>query len=165
MNTKTTLTAAATTLAATLCLCAGCGESPPAAAFPEPDQVYSDVRGRVTVLPGEGPIADPLHIKHEAIPEFVGWDGQVHVNRDGSTGMNAMEMPFPEIAPGVSFEGIEPGDPVAFEFAVAWDGRAPRYWLTAVSELPADVELELPSEAPAVEPDAEADTDSDAAQP
>ena len=111
--------------------------------------MYRDVRGRVTSLPTGGALSQPLFIRHEAIPDFVGADGEVHVNADGALGMKAMEMPFPEMAPGVSFDGIDAGDPVAFDFAVAWDGRSPRYWITRVEELPADTELEIALDVPA----------------
>ena len=146
-------------------LLSACGESATeTVAFPEPDQVYSDVRGRVTALPGGGPASMPLSIKHEAIPEFIGSDGLVYVNRDGTPGMKAMDMPFPEMADGVSLESLAVGEPVAFEFAVAWDGTSPRYWVTSIEPLPAETELELPGEA--VESDvAETDEPSEDAAP
>lgn len=136
---------AAIVLVATVGLVPGCDDASQSPAFPEPDQIYSDVRGRVTALPGDGPVGMPLSIRHEAIPEFVGADGRVNVNSDGSVGMKAMEMPFPEMAPGVSLDGLSQGDPISFEFAVAWDGRSPRYWITSIEELPADTTLDLPT--------------------
>ncbi|MEM7756289.1 MAG: copper-binding protein [Planctomycetota bacterium] len=145
-----------------------CGESgTQAAPFPEPEQVYSDVRGRVTFLPDGRPTSMPLSIKHEAIPEFVGSDGSVYVNRDGTPGMKAMEMPFPEMAPGVTLDDLEVGEPVLFEFAVAWENASPRYWVTAIEALPMDTELDLPGEAPVGEPTtADEDTgDDEASEP
>jgi hypothetical protein len=154
--------------AVSIALLSACGESgSEPVAFPEPDQIYSDVRGRVTALPSDGPAAMPLSIKHEAIPEFIGSDGVVYVNRDGTPGMKAMDMPFPEMAETVSLDELAVGEPVAFEFAVAWDGTSPRYWVTSIEPLPMDTELELPGEAPiddaaeALDDDATDDASSD----
>ncbi len=151
------------TLAAPLAL-TGCGPAEePRAPLPEAQQVYSGVRGQVTSLATEGPAAQPLMIHHEHIPDFVGATGEVHQNADGTLGMKAMTMPFPEIAPGVSLEGIEAGDKVAFELSVAWEGTRPTYWISAIEELPADTALDFgaPMAMPEA-PDAPGEDDADA---
>ncbi len=134
-------------LAAVLCCAlslAACGPAEePEAALPEAQQVYTGVRGEVAALPTEGPAAQPLMIHHEAIPDFAGADGQVHQNADGTPGMKSMTMPFPAFAPGVSLEGIEAGDKVAFELSVAWENGRPTYWISGIEELPADTELDF----------------------
>lgn len=151
------------TLAAPLAL-TGCGPAEePRAPLPEAQQVYSGVRGQVTSLATEGPGAQPLMIHHEHIPDFVGATGEVHQNADGTPGMKAMTMPFPELAPGVSLEGIDAGDKVAFELSVAWEGTRPTYWISAIEELPADAELYFggPMAMPET-PDTTNDDDNDA---
>ena len=139
---------AATVLAAGLLmgLPSGCGNSNGNGSESEAAEAVVHnytVRGRVAQLPE--PEAMPprdLQISHEAIEDFRGADGEVMEN-NGRRGMAAMTMPFPNVADEVSFEGIEVGDPIEFEFEVAWSGRAPNYTVTSVRELPADVELDL----------------------
>ena len=52
-----------------------------------PGQSYT-VRGEVVAVPGGGGPTDQLRIRHEPIPDFVGFDGDV-------VGMSSMTMPFP----------------------------------------------------------------------
>jgi len=138
-------------LVASVLVAGGCSEAPSDAALPEPDQVYSDVRARVDAVPTSGPLGEPLLLRHEAIPDFVGANGEVYQNRDGTPGMKAMSMPFPEVAPQVSLDGLTPGQPVTFSFAVAWEAGSPRYWVTQISPLPEGTSLDLPSDEP-IEP-------------
>ena len=94
-------------------------------------QIYT-VRGRVDVLPTD---AEPrMQIYHEEIPDFVNIEGEV-------SGMAAMSMPF-GVAEGVSLEGLEAGDFIEFTFEVDWD-TDDRLRVTAIDELPEDIELEL----------------------
>jgi Cu/Ag efflux protein CusF len=96
------------------------------AELPPPDQTY-DSRGVVygiMHLEGRWP---EITLHHQAIPEFVGREGAV-------AGMESMAMPF-TVAPGVSLEGIEEGDPVAFRFEVRWEGQ-PTLLVTSLEPLP-----------------------------
>jgi hypothetical protein len=87
-----------------------------------------DVRGYVYLLPDPSRPSSEFRIDHEAIPDFVNIDGEV-------TGMKAMDMPFPR-APGVSIDGLEVGDPVAFTFAVNWESDGSYPWeLIAIRKL------------------------------
>ncbi|MCC5787116.1 MAG: copper-binding protein [Phycisphaerales bacterium] len=90
----------------------------------EPDAVYT-TRGRVQALPTD-PDSDKLVILHEPIDEFRDRSGE-------EVGMNAHAMEFPAIAPGVSLDGVFPGDAVRFAFEVYWPEGGPPLW--RVSEL------------------------------
>ncbi|MCB9845057.1 MAG: copper-binding protein [Phycisphaeraceae bacterium] len=80
-----------------------------------------------------------LTIHHEAIPNFEG--------RDGSIGMNAHEMPFPEVDASVDLNGFGAGDAVSFTFEVDW--QKPTYRVVRIAHLSADVELRLDAASPA----------------
>lgn len=100
----------------------------------EPETVVEryEVRGEVVRLPSAE--ADALTVRHEAIPGFVGVDGQV-------VGMDSMTMPFP-LAEGVALDGVEVGDKVEFTLEVAWEGDPP-YRITRVEELGAETVLDF----------------------
>ncbi|MDX2131888.1 MAG: copper-binding protein [Planctomycetota bacterium] len=102
--------------------------------LPPPDQTYT-VRGRIDALPQ--PPA-PLAIHHELIPEFLDRTGKV-------VGMREMVMDFPDLAPGVSLEGLKAGDPIEFTFEVRWKSD-PRARVTRIVRLPDDTTLELGGE-------------------
>lgn len=91
-----------------------------------------EVRGEVTRLPSAG--VDALSVRHEAMPGFVGIDGEV-------VGMESMTMPFP-VGEGVELDGVEVGDKVGFTLEVEWEGDPP-YRITRVEELGADTVLDL----------------------
>lgn len=95
---------------------------------PEADSAVRtyDVRGMITQLPDGGPGRPTVHIRHEAIPDFVNSEGY-------ETGMQGMTMPFP-LADGVDVDGYEVGDAVRFTFVVDWEGRHPML-LTAIEPL------------------------------
>jgi Cu/Ag efflux protein CusF len=109
---------------------------PPAAgsapAAEAPQHTYT-VRGEIMSLPKPGDATSSLSIRHEAIPDFV--------RRDGKLGMGSMQMSFTP-APGVSLEGLQPGDKVEFEWHVWWQPRA-RAEVAAVRKLPPETTLEL----------------------
>lgn len=137
------------TLFATSVSLLGCGEQPAndntAIDFNDSAQTYR-VRGVIVQTPSKGPPPRDLKIHHEHIPDFIGANGKVYVNKHGVPGMAAMVMPFPEIAEGVSLEGLEQGDKIAFEFKVNWvdtpgGGRSPRWLVSAIEPLPADAEI------------------------
>lgn len=67
-------------------------------------------------------------IAHDAIPDFVGPNGQ-------TVGMRAMTMPFPAIAPDVSLDGLERGTDVTFTFRVDY-AADPKYVVTNITPLP-----------------------------
>jgi len=91
-----------------------------------------EVRGEVTRLPSAG--VDALSVRHEAIPGFVGIDGEV-------VGMESMTMPFP-LAEGVAPDGLEVGDKVGFTLEVEWEGDPP-YRITRIEALGAETVLDL----------------------
>lgn len=95
-------------------------------------QVY-EVRGQVTALPDPSDPLSNLRLRHEAVADFVGMDGEV-------VGMESMNMPFP-VAEGLSLEGLEVGDPVTFTLEVDWDGD-PAYRVTRIERLPEGTELD-----------------------
>lgn len=94
-------------------------------------QTYQ-VRGEVTRLAAE---QGALYIRHEAIDDFVGIDGEV-------VGMSAMTMPFP-LAEGVGVDGVAAGDKVRFTLEVEWSAEELPYRITRVERLPEDTELEF----------------------
>jgi len=105
----------------------------PNANAPEAQQSYT-VRGRVISLPSSNG-KQPFEIHHEEIPGFVGKSGAV-------VGMKEMIMPFPDLAPGVTLDGLAAGDLVEFVFEVRWNAP-PRTLVTRISKLPADAVLKL----------------------
>ena len=109
------------------------GAETPGAAVLEPRQVYT-VRGRVMSLPSSNG-KQLFEIHHEEIAGFVGKSGKV-------VGMKEMIMPFPDLAPGITLDGLAAGDPVEFVFEVRWDAP-PRTLITRISKLPSDVVLNL----------------------
>jgi hypothetical protein len=103
-----------------------------------PAEASYTTRGRIEGLPEAqfrpgGVIYLQLH--HEFIPEFVGPTGEVE-------GMKEMIMDFPTIAPGVSWAGMEVGDPVELTFEVRWTSE-PRFILTRLARLPDGAKLNL----------------------
>lgn len=111
-------------LAAPLLVACGAPEPPRA-----PD-VYR-VRGIVRQLPTTGHARD-LHVRHEAIPSFLGSDGEI-------VGMESMTMPFP-LADASLGDGLEVGDKIELEFEVRWDEGHPLR-VTAIEELPFETQL------------------------
>jgi Cu/Ag efflux protein CusF len=97
-----------------------------------PDQTYT-ANGRIARMPDDVP-GTAVHIHHEAIPEFVGRDGEV-------AGMHTMVMPF-EPAEDLSLSKVAKGDAVRFTFEVRFDAK-PMLRLTAIDKLPKSTELDL----------------------
>lgn len=115
-------------------LVAGCGGGEPTAgdgATGAGARTYQ-VRGVLEALPPAG--GGTLRIRHEAIPDLVGQDGEVE-------GMAAMSMTFP-VAADLDLTGFAPGDPVRFELRVHWDAARP-VTVTAIEKLAAGTELTL----------------------
>lgn len=113
-------------------------DEPNAAADPGRMAHTYSTRGIIKRLPGEGP-ASELQIQHEAIDTFVDASGKV-------SGMNAMTMPFPQLADGVGLDGYQVGDKVAFTFHVTWSEgnggtRRPSWVVTSIEKLPDDTQL------------------------
>ena len=101
-------------------------------------RVYA-VRGLIQELPDPQDPLSGLYIRHEAIDDWVGMDGEIQ-------GMDSMTMPFP-VADDVTFEGIEIGDEVTFTLEVNYDAD-PAVQVTEVTRLPEDTELEFRSARP-----------------
>lgn len=94
-------------------------------------------RGRVVQVPSPDSPAAQLQIHHEPIPSYM--------SRGEVVGMNAMVMPFP-LAPGVTLEGVAPGDVVELAFSVEYEegtGVAVNFFATRVTKLPANTPLDL----------------------
>jgi len=135
----------------------GGGERAPAedAVTDPPDQTYS-VRGEVVALPDERrPDDRQLRVRHEAIPDFVGFEGEV-------VGMASMSMPFP-LAADVDLEGVEPGDPVEMTFEVRWEGTPP-IRIVELEELPPGTELDFETQEP-LPGEGDVDVDGGGSQP
>jgi hypothetical protein len=97
-------------------------------------------------LPGDGPPPTGLKIHHEHIPGFIGKTGEVFVNRDGTPGMRAMNMEFPNVSGGVPADTLAVGDKVEFTFLVRWDetdtgDRIARWLVTEITPLPPETEI------------------------
>jgi Cu/Ag efflux protein CusF len=119
--------------AAGLALLAACGGGEKAKqAAPAPDVYHT--RGVVEKLPSATGPDHAIYIHHVAIPEYRDDTGAV-------VGMGTMTMPFP-LAKGLKIDGLAPGDPVAFTFAVTWKPRS-GYEITELRELPAGTVIEF----------------------
>jgi Cu/Ag efflux protein CusF len=108
---------------------------------PASDEASSDAaqtytaRGEIVALPGEAGLqGSQLRIRHEAIPDFVSYEGEI-------VGMASMTMPFPA-ADDVDLADLEVGDPIEFTFHVDWDGSPP-YQITEIRKLPDGTELDF----------------------
>ena len=125
-------------LALSIALLAACsGESQPAAEeaiSTSPPPVVYEVRGVIADLPPEGQPLDWMAIQHEAVPDFVGIDGEVEP-------MHTMTMRFP-VGEGVDLSSSAVGDKIAFELEVDWEAGEPARVL-AMSPLPAETELDF----------------------
>ncbi len=102
------------------------GESPGEAGV-----VTYQVRGRVLEA-WEGD--DRVALRHEAIPELVGREGEVE-------GMNEMSMRFP-VREGLDLEALEVGAAVQFVLSVDWTRRPP-HRIESLELLGPDVDLDL----------------------
>ena len=111
-----------------LLLTAACHQTEAPAAPTQNARDYQ-VRGLVNGVAADG---KEIQIHHEAIPEFVGIDGQ-------SEPMDPMTMPFPVADPAL-LAGITKGDRIRFTFRVDWDGAMPLA-VTAIEKLPPETRL------------------------
>jgi Cu/Ag efflux protein CusF len=89
------------------------------------------VRGVLKSMPDD---KGAVSIHHEAIPDFATQQGK-------ATGMASMTMSF-GVDSKVSLDGFAAGDKAKFTLAVDWQ-RKPAIYVTAVSKLPAETQLEL----------------------
>jgi Cu/Ag efflux protein CusF len=108
--------------------CGGTSDSEVGA--PEP-AVYV-VRGVVRQIRQIDDGKTQLSILHEAIPDFVGINGDV-------VGMKSMTMPF-IVADSVDMTGIEPGSRVQIELSVDWNRTEPGL-IGSIEFLPEDAVL------------------------
>ena len=109
------------------CLLVSCGDEP------DPIDVYQ-VRGVVTALPNPENMGADLRVHHEAIPEFIGYDGTAQP-------MPEMDMAFPAPA-GVVPIDLSVGDKVAIQLEVN-RGKNRGYRATRVRPLASDTPLDL----------------------
>lgn len=117
------LVLAAPAAAVGLMLLACPGEGPGSS---ESVRVY-EVRGVVRSVSGPEVREPWLEIRHEAIPEFEGPDGDVE-------GMPAMSMEF-KLAEGLSAAELAPGDRILFRLEIDWNAPRPAR-IVAFEKLP-----------------------------
>lgn len=103
------------------------------------------VRGQVVLLPNPANPVTELQIRHEHIPDFVGWDGKLHINADGVPGMKSMTMPFTADPPSL-IDTLRVGDKI--RFTMKMDLRAKRYWISDLAKLDDDTELDFADKLP-----------------
>ncbi len=96
-------------------------------------RVYT-VRGVLRSLPEPESERPEILVRHEAIDDFVGVNGEV-------VGMDSMSMPFP-LASGLDLTGIAPGDKVMLRLEVDWSADEPAR-VTAIDKLDPESELEF----------------------
>jgi len=108
--------------------CGGSSDSEVEAPAPA---VYG-VRGVIRQARPAGAGKTQISVLHEAIPDFVGINGDV-------VGMKSMTMPF-TVADSVDLTGMEPGSRVHLELAIDWS-RADPALITAIGILPDDTVL------------------------
>ncbi len=114
-------------------LLVACGDKAPGAGDgPSTTARSYTVRGAVRSLPQPDDPASSFQLHHEAIPEFVGIDGDV-------VGMTPMTMPFP-VQPGQLPAGLTVGDPVEMTFRVDWEG-SPAIEVVEIKTLPPETVL------------------------
>lgn len=109
-----------------------------------PEHTSCDVRafttrGKIVTLPDPANPATELQIHHEHIPDFIGWDGQLHINSDGVPGMKAMTMPF-DVAFNSMLDGLAVGDKV--ELTMVMDLAHQLYWIRELTKLEPDTALD-----------------------
>ena len=116
-----------------LLLAVGCSShhSPEEAAVKVEPRQYT-VRGELVTVPETVDASTQIRIKHEAMPDLVGHDGEV-------SGMASMTMPF-SLNEGLSLEGFSVGDKVEFVLDVDWE-RMPGMLITEIRALPPETEL------------------------
>lgn len=127
------LTAACLSLALAATACGGSEPASEPDASEPPDQTYT-LRGEVVGLPQGSEEPRQLRVRHESLPEFVGFEGEV-------VGMASMTMPFP-LADSIELEGVEEGDKVEMTFEVRWEGSPPLR-VVELEELPPETELQF----------------------
>lgn len=120
----------------------------PAGALETVEPRSYDVRGEVFALPEAEGDSPTMKIRHEAIDDLVGVDGEVW-------GMDSMTMPF-ALDPDVDLTDVQVGDKVRFTLLVDWTGAMAQR-ITALEELPAETELEFrEARVPGAEPEGDA---------
>ena len=113
-------------------LLSACGQKTADQAVAPPAEY--EVRGVVRQIKEKSIGSTQLSIHHEAIPDFVGIQGDV-------VGMKSMTMPF-TVAESVELQDISPGMKIAFQLTVDWSAPEPAL-ITRIEVLPADTDLDL----------------------
>jgi Cu/Ag efflux protein CusF len=92
-----------------------------------PPKIHTySVKGVIKQLPNQAGKQSPMLIKHEAIPTYVGAEGEV-------VGMQAMTMPF-FVADGLDLSSVKAGDCVEFKFE-SWWGEKPGDKVTEIKKV------------------------------
>lgn len=119
---------------------AACKKQQPAAKPTTEIHTYT-TRGQVAQLPVAGDDRTDFMVRHEAIPEFRGPQGE--------RGMDTMVMPFPiRDEPAISLDGLAPGDKVQITFDVVFDlvkDQPVDWYAVKVEKLAADTALDFRS--------------------
>ena len=123
-------------LVAWVVLLASCGEQSQVSDDGLPPPATYEVRGLVRHVKQQSIGGTQLSIRHEAMPDFIGINGQVE-------GMKSMTMPF-TVAESVDLEGIAPGTKILFHLTVDWSAPEPAL-ITAIEILVPDSALQLES--------------------
>ena len=113
-------------------LLSACGQETADQALAPPAEYQ--VRGVVRQIKEQSIGSTQLSIHHEAIPDFVGIQGDV-------VGMKSMTMPF-TVAESVEWRDISPGMKIAFQLTVDWTAPEPAL-ITRIEVLPTETELDL----------------------
>ncbi len=113
--------------------CPGASREPAGETAASEVRVYP-VRGVLRSLPAPESERPEILVRHEAIDDFVGINGEV-------VGMDSMSMPFP-LAPGLDLSGVAPGDKVLLRLEVDWAADEPAR-VTAIERLDPESELEF----------------------
>lgn len=131
---RRSLSAISCSLVALTTLLAACGGQTQVSDDDLPPPAAYEVRGLVRQVKEQSIGRTQLSIHHEAMPEFVGIQGEVE-------GMKSMTMPF-TVAETVDLEGVAPGTKVLFQLTVDWSAPEPAL-ITGIEVLPEDFELQL----------------------
>ncbi len=112
----------------------GCGRE--ASTSQDQSKVHSyETRGIIKTMPAKA--GEPIEIRHEAVPNFKNDEGK-------TVPMDSMQMPF-QISDDVSLEGLSEGDKIKFTFDWNWGDYSMK--VTSIEKLPADTQLDLPTDA------------------
>jgi len=107
-----------------------------------PAQPTYTVRAEIETLPGIESSVIRLH--HERIPTFANKEGKVGTDSQGKPGMKPMTMGFAK-GPGISYDGLKPGDKVEVIVVMNWDAPLPdeKIVITKLTRLAPETKLDF----------------------